>query len=74
MATKYELEVTGMGCGGCESKVEAALTALEGVERASADHETGKVVVTVATDASGAPRVAPQALSAVLGGIGYPVK
>jgi len=37
--------VGGMACGGCETNVEEALGAVEGVERADADHGAGAVVV-----------------------------
>lgn len=40
------LTVPDMTCGHCEMSVREALDGLEGVERASADHMTGKVEVT----------------------------
>ncbi len=40
-----QLTVTGMNCGGCESTVEDALSALEGVEDVSADNEADTVTV-----------------------------
>ncbi|WP_459823224.1 heavy-metal-associated domain-containing protein [Halorubrum luteum] len=40
-----QIEVDGMACGGCEENVTDALTALPGVESASADHEAGTATV-----------------------------
>ena len=40
-----QIEVDGMSCGGCEENVTDALTALPGVESASADHEAGTATV-----------------------------
>ncbi len=39
--------VKGMSCGGCEQRLEQALTRLQGVARASADHarETVELVL-----------------------------
>lgn len=39
------LTVSGMTCGGCEENVVTALRDVEGVEDASADHESGTVEV-----------------------------
>jgi copper chaperone len=47
--TEYELDVEGMSCGGCESNVEDAISALEGATDVAADHEADRVEV------SGAP-------------------
>ncbi|MFW6448768.1 MAG: heavy-metal-associated domain-containing protein [Halobacteriota archaeon] len=44
MATRT-IRVDGMACDGCERRVQAALEGLEGVERASPDHERGRVEV-----------------------------
>ncbi len=43
------LTVEGMGCEGCEDIVENALSGVDGVEEANADHEEG--VATVEGDA-----------------------
>lgn len=45
MTEKIELKVTGMSCGHCEMAVSKALTALEGVKKAEADHKGSKAVV-----------------------------
>lgn len=34
-----------MNCGGCETAVADALRDVDGVERAEADHETGRVTI-----------------------------
>lgn len=45
---KVELKVTGMSCGHCEASVVEALKKLDGVKKASADHEAEKAVISVA--------------------------
>ncbi len=42
---KTELTVKGMTCSGCEQRVGQALTRLEGVSDAKADHKAERVVV-----------------------------
>jgi len=41
------LNITGMTCGGCSSKVKKALTKCPGVKDAEVDHKSGKAVVEV---------------------------
>lgn len=41
------LNVKGMTCGGCESKVKGALTKCTGVKDAEVSHKDGKAVVQV---------------------------
>lgn len=43
---RVEIPVQGMTCGGCERSVQAALTQLEGVSGAEADHTAGRVRVS----------------------------
>lgn len=57
------LSVDGMGCDGCEDIVENALTDVDGVDDASADHEDGNA--TVEGDAD------PEALVEALEYAGY---
>ena len=45
MSEKVELKVTGMSCGHCEMAVKKALSALDGVSGAEADHKGQKAVV-----------------------------
>lgn len=45
MATDRTLRVDGMDCTGCESRLGSALTRLEGVIKAKADHKAGRVEV-----------------------------
>lgn len=40
------LKVNGMMCGGCENRVKNAIGNIDGVENVTADHNTGKVVIT----------------------------
>jgi copper chaperone len=44
--TRVEIPVQGMSCGGCERAVQAALSQLEGVSSAEADHTAGRVRVS----------------------------
>jgi copper chaperone len=62
------MTVGGMKCGGCEKAVESALSALEGVASASADHTSG--TVTVQADAT----VGQQTLAAAVVEAGYSVE
>ncbi len=39
------IKAEGMACGGCSANIEKALTSLDGVEEASADHRDGTVRV-----------------------------
>ncbi|SNZ06964.1 copper chaperone [Natronoarchaeum philippinense] len=48
--TQRTIEVDGMACGGCEETVTEALTELDGVESADADHEAGTVAVVYEDD------------------------
>ena len=43
MATDTTLKVEGMDCAGCEGGLSSALTRLEGVIRAKADHKAVEV-------------------------------
>ena len=44
-AMSRTLTVSGMSCTGCEEAVTDALTAIDGVESASADHEAGTATI-----------------------------
>jgi len=44
--TRIEIAVKGMTCGGCERSVQAALSGLEGVTDAQADHTAERVRVS----------------------------
>jgi copper chaperone len=48
VSTTTEYAVTGMTCGHCEMSVREELAELAGVSDVSADHTTGRVVVTSA--------------------------
>ena len=45
-----ELNVKGMACEGCENRIKNALKNVEGIENVTADHVSGKVVVTAKED------------------------
>jgi copper chaperone len=74
MGRTLEFKVTGMGCGGCESKVEGALGALDGVESVKADHETGTVELSVAADTDGNPLIDVPVVASTLEKIGHPME
>ena len=44
---KVALSVRGMNCSGCEQRLENALTRLQGIGRASADHASERVEVVL---------------------------
>jgi len=46
-AEEVVLNIKGMTCGGCSSKVKAALSACEGVKDAQVSHKEGKAVIHV---------------------------
>lgn len=64
------LRVEGMMCSHCEGTVKAALEALEGVEAATADHESGLVRVTLSPEC----RVSDRTLKRAVTAKGYKVK
>jgi copper chaperone CopZ len=43
---KIEIKVKGMSCAHCEMRVSNALKSVEGVKDASADHKSGKAIIT----------------------------
>lgn len=45
VAVERTLQVEGMDCAGCANRLGVALGRLEGVVRAKADHEAGRVAV-----------------------------
>lgn len=49
---KKTLKIEGMMCHHCEAHVQKALEAIDGVERAEANHETKTAVVTMTKDVS----------------------
>jgi copper chaperone len=65
---KMEIHVSGMRCSGCEMLVSEALEEMEGVEKASASHQTG--VVMVEYDESKAD---PESIKKVIEGQGFRV-
>ncbi len=61
------MNVTGMMCPRCEARAQKALEALPEVEKAVADHNANKIVVTLKTP------VSDEALKAAVEGAGYQV-
>jgi len=47
MAEQHVLAVNGMTCDGCERRITSALSAVDGVDGVSADHEAGTVSLLV---------------------------
>lgn len=45
MRQQVELQVTGMDCAGCAQRAEVAVTRVDGVVSAQADHAAGRVCV-----------------------------
>ena len=43
---EINLKVEGMVCGGCENRVQNAVSTVDGVESVKANHNDGSVVVT----------------------------
>ena len=64
--TETTLAVSGMTCGNCAGRVEAALEALEGVVEAQVSRDPGQARVLHR------PGVAPEALAAAVSAAGYP--
>jgi copper chaperone len=47
---RSKIDVKGMSCSGCESRVEKALRQASGVKRADADHTDGTVEVVAESE------------------------
>lgn len=47
---EIELKVNGMVCGGCENRVQNAVSLIDGVESVVADHNTNTVKVTTSKE------------------------
>lgn len=47
---RITIDVEGMSCSGCESRVEKALNQTTGVKRADADHTEGTVDVVAESE------------------------
>lgn len=41
------LKVEGMMCGGCEKRIENAVSSISGVSKVKANHENGTVAITL---------------------------
>ena len=58
--SRIEIPVEGMRCEGCERTVQAALTRIEGVRDAKADHQAGRVRVSFDPERVDEPRLRAQ--------------
>ena len=47
---EINLKVEGMVCGGCENRVQNAVSTIAGVEAVKANHNDGSVIVTAKED------------------------
>ena len=47
---EIELKVNGMVCGGCENRVQNAVSLIDGVESVVADHNTNTVKITTSKE------------------------
>ena len=61
------LNVKGMACGGCENRIQNVLKNIEGVENVIADHNTGKVTISLNKN------VTRETLKEIIEDIGYEV-
>ena len=61
------LNVKGMMCEGCENRIQNVVKNIEGVESVKADHNTGKVTVTLSKD------VEKETIAEVIDDIGYEI-
>lgn len=62
---QFEYGVTGMACEHCETRVAGEVASIPGVESATADATTGRLVVTAASEP------APQAIREAVDEAGY---
>ena len=68
MNEQLVVQVSGMSCRGCESRIGNALARVDGVRRSRADHQTGQV--RVAFDPA---TVSAETVRARIEALGYPV-
>jgi copper chaperone CopZ len=61
------LKINGMMCEGCENRVKNAVKNIDGVEKVTADHNTGKVSVTTNKE------VSKEVIAETLEDIGYEI-
>ena len=64
---KIILNVNGIACGGCENRIQNAIKNIEGVTNVIADHNNGKVTITLNKD------VAKETLIEAIEDIGFEV-
>ncbi len=61
------LNVKGMMCGGCENRIQNVVKNIEGVENVVANHNTGKVTITLNND------IEKEIIAEAINDIGYEV-
>jgi copper chaperone CopZ len=66
---KVTLKVSGMHCTGCSGSISRALSRLDGIEHAEADHEKGTADVTYNEKSIGKEKI-----SEVIENLGYKVE
>ena len=64
---KIVLDVKGMMCEGCENRVQNVVKKIEGVENVKADHNTGKVTITLSKN------IEKEAITEAIEDLGYEV-
>ncbi len=69
MIEQLVLQVGGMSCTGCESRIEKVLGRVDGVRSADADHRSGEVRVLFDPEQGSA-----QNIGAVISKAGYEIK
>jgi len=66
----FAFNVTGMTCGSCAEKVEAAVMKLDGVTAVSVNHETGRTVVMLKASS----KIGEGDITAAIKDAGYDIK
>ena len=66
----YAINVSGMTCGSCAEKVEAALMQLDGVTAVSVDHTSGRTIVMLKASS----KVSQKDITAAIKDAGYDVR
>ena len=61
------LNIKGMMCEGCENRIKNVVKNIDGVEEVKADHNTGKVIITLNKD------IEQETISEAIDDIGYEV-
>ena len=65
---KIVLKVNKMMCTGCENRIQNALSDIDGIESAQANHQTGMVEITTNKD------IATQKIKDIISDLGFEVE